>query len=104
MTAPTRRWPESEIETLTDMPKVRDDTPPAQVKRKTMEQDPEPLRPATRAEVEAIEDQILRLAFGKAMQTIRRRTILLVFLGGVAVGIVAWTAAIVILLDKAGAN
>lgn len=95
----------AEAVTVPSFPQVRiEDTPPAPVKRRTMEQDPIAARPATRQEVEAIEDQILTMAFGKAMRTLKRRTLVVVFLTGVAVGIVAWSALIVILLDKAGAN
>lgn len=102
--AMSRRWPESEIDTLTSMDKVEAAmTPPAPVKRKIMEQEPEVKRPPTREEVERIEDQILRLAFGRAVKSIRIRTLALVFMCGMAVGFVGLGVALVVLLDKAGA-
>ena len=99
-----RRWMESEIDTLTDIPKLDLTTPPAPVKRKALEQEPERLRPATRAEVEAIEDQILRLAFSRAMKSIRFRTVAMIFIAGVIAGFAALGVTLVVLLDKAGAN
>lgn len=105
---PERRWAESEIDTLVDLPKspkdyvLEPETPPAPVKRKLMEQDPEPLRPPTREEVEAIEDQILRMAFGKALKGIRRRTYFMIFVFGMMAGFVALGVILVVLLTRAG--
>jgi hypothetical protein len=104
MNAPIRRWPESDIDTLTSMPTVQHHTPPAPVKRRIMEQDPVVARPPTREEVEAIEDQILRMAFGKAMKTVRIRTILTVFLAGLLIGFVGLGLLLAILVTKAGAS
>lgn len=101
MTTPIRHWPESEIETLTSMPRVVTvDQPPP--KRRTMEQDPIVKRPPSREEVEAIEDQILRMAFKKAMKTIRFRTLITTFLAGLIAGFVALGVTLAAVITRAG--
>jgi hypothetical protein len=64
---------------------------------------PEPKPVPNPEDVAEIEDQILRLAFGKAVKTIRRRTFAMVFFTGIAVGFIALLVALIVLLDKAGA-
>lgn len=104
MSPTDRHWAESEIDTLTSMDKVEAAfTPPAPVKRRIMEQDPVVKRPPTREEVEQIQDQILHMAFGRAVRSIRVRTLAVTFFAGMLVGLVALAATLIILLDKVGA-
>lgn len=88
---PERHWAESEIPTLVGMGQV-------------VEQEPTVARPPTREEVEQIEDQILHMAFGKAMRTIKIRTLIFVFLAGAMAGFVGLAASLIMLLYRAGAN
>lgn len=106
MNTPSRRWAESEIETLVGMGRVVPDekmaTPPAPVKRRIMEQEPVVVRPPHREEVEAIEDQILRMAFKKAMRTLKIRTLAIVFCFGIVTGFLGLGLTLMFLIYRTG--
>lgn len=82
--------PLSEDVTVPDMPKVMN-----------LDQ-PQPKAQPDPQDVQEIEDQILRMAFGKAMKTIKRRTLAIFFLVGLALGFVGALVTLAVLILKAG--